>query len=149
MKTIERALIVVTLVLLMAKVIYRNVDGLLFITLSMLTVYYFWFGFYLLNNLTFRHILRRSTYFQVSKVRIVGSIGASIFLSILVLGILFRLIEYNENASLITFGLISAAGVIIVSLVNYHIRKNQFFLDIVFKFAHWGMLGLIIHVLHY
>ena len=148
MKYIERVLIIVTIILLMAKVLFRDVEILLFMILSLLIFYYCCFGFFLLNNLTFRHIFRKSTYFEISKLRIVSSISASIFLSILVLCILFLLIDGEANLFLSAFGLLSTAAVIIVSLINYQIQKNHFYLDIVFKFAHWGVLGLIIHAFY-
>lgn len=148
MKSIERVLIIITIILLIIKMILGDVDVLLFITLSLLTFYYCCFGFYLLNNLTFSHIFKKSTYFQISTLRIVWSVGASLFLSILVLGILFSLIEDKGNLFLTVFGLISAAIVILVSLLNYRIKKNQFYLDIVFKLAHWCVLGLVIHAIY-
>lgn len=150
MKAIERVLVIIFLLLLVVKLLYENVvDSILFIILSSLTIYYYCLGFFLLNRISFDQIFKRSSYEHISTLRIIGSIGASMFLSSLVFGILFKLMEYKASVNLMVIGLISVALVIIISLVKYQLGKDRFYMNVVFKFAHWAVLGTIIYTLFF
>jgi len=149
MRAIERVLVIIVVLLLIARLLFGNVEVILFITLSLLSIFYYCLGFFILNNLSFQHIFKRSTYKHISILRIIGSIGASMLLSSLVVGILFKIMKYEGSVNLIVTGLISVAVVILISLVKYQFGKDRFYLDVVFKFAHWAVLGLIVHAIFY
>lgn len=150
MKAIERVLVIIFLLLLVVKLLYDNVvDSILFIILSSLTIYYYCLGFFLLNSLGFDDIFKKSSYEHISTLRVIGSIGASMFLAFLVFGILFKLMQYEGSVNLMVIGLISVVLVIIISLVKYKIGKDRFYMNVVFKFAHWAVLGAIIYALFF
>lgn len=149
MKDTERVLIVLSVLLLVVKMLFGGVDIFIFIILSVLTLYYYCLGFFLLNNIHFEEILKRSAYRHISPVRIIGSIAASMFLSSLIVGILFKLMEYEGNLHLLAIGLMAVATVLLISLVKYLLTKDRFYLNVIFRFAHWEVLGLIIQAINF
>jgi hypothetical protein len=146
MKDIERVSVVLLVLFLLAKFLFRfDVDVILFISFTFLAVYYYILGFFLLNDFTFKSIFKKSSYGKLSTMRILGSIGASIFLSSLLISILFIIMRYEGGLNQFLIGITSVVIVIIISLVKYQTKKDPFYMKVVLKFSLWAALGIVIY----
>src|SRR5258706_11537060 len=98
MKIIERASLIISLVgFLLKLLLIRTGNPTLIISASLLSFIYFYFGFALLNNIGFRAMFKKASYANISIGRILGAIGVGLFLSIVLIGILFKLQIWNGS----------------------------------------------------
>lgn len=63
-------------------------------SLMSLSCLYFFLGFSFLNNIRLRNILKKESYSDLSTLRIIGAIVAGVNLSVLLIGLLFRLMRW-------------------------------------------------------
>lgn len=78
---------------------------LIALSLICLSVHYLVCGFFLFNDIRLRDGFRRSSYKEITALKIVGSIISSIVLSVLIAGILYRLLYWDGNMMILLFTL--------------------------------------------
>lgn len=145
MKWTERVSIVLIVLLLLARFFTSSVDVMLFILFTFLSIYYYGLGFFLLNDLRLKDIFKKSSYTKISTLRILGSILAPMFLSSLLIGILYILMRYEGSLNMFFTGLTSVVIVIIISLIKYQTKKDPFYKKVVLKFSLWAALAIIVY----
>lgn len=94
---------------------------------------YFYLGFALLNGIRFRNILKAESYKGVGPWRIAIAIGTGIALSNLTMGFMFSILSYPMAETLLTFGMVLAAIMIILALIRNARDKNQFYRNIILR----------------
>lgn len=94
---------------------------------------YFYLGFALLNGIRFRNILKAESYTGVGPWRIAIAIGTGIALSNLTMGFMFSILSYPMAETLLTFGMVLAAIMIILALIRNARDKNQFYRNIILR----------------
>lgn len=121
MKIIERATIIIAFLgFLLKLLLVRSGMSIFIIGSSLLSCIYFYFGFALLNGIGFRTMFKKTSYTNINAGRIIGAIGVGIFLSIISIGVLFKLQIWNGSREMLTIGAtglfmtLMAAGVVLL-----------------------------------
>lgn len=124
MKKAELYLVGITIVALILKIF--RIPGnsiLLILSLSALSSMYFYFGILLFNGIRLREIFKKDSYLNLSKKRLIGSLVLGISLSILVIGILFKIELWPRANNMLLPGLFLL--VIILITLFYFNGKNK------------------------
>lgn len=104
---------------------------------------YFYLGFALLNGIRFRNILKAESYKGVGPWRIAIAIGTGIALSNLTMGFMFSILSYPMAETLLTFGMVLAAIMIILALIKNARDKNQFYRNIILRCLVFLIIGVV------
>ena len=120
---------------------------LMILSLGTLSFFYFYFGFAILNGITLRNIFKKKCYSGISSMRIVGAIGVGISLSMLNIGILFKLMSWPGSSFMLLVGLISISVFFAYSLIKIIINRSSFYANILFRTAFFGSIGLLLLIL--
>lgn len=118
---------------------------LLIVAFSTISLLYFYFAFALFNNIPFGKILQKSSYHGISAVKIIGSIGAGLALSLMVMGMLYKIMWWPGAAILSTMGIISLLPVGVVVFIKYLSDNASYYSDILKRVAIYGITGLVLH----
>lgn len=117
---------------------------LLIIALTALAVLYFYFGFALLNHIPLRKLFRKESYRSVSTMRIFGAIAAGTALSMVVVGILFKLLRWPGAHEMLLIGLMGLALVFAVAGIRYIGSRAAFYPSLFVRLALFGGVGLLL-----
>lgn len=109
--------------------------------LIILGVFYYFFGFALLNNIPPEGIFRSGSYKGISPLRIFGSVLAGMAISLVPLTVLFKLGEYPMGGTLSLLAGISTILVLIIMAILYFMQKKKIHLENTIRF---GIAFLII-----
>src|SRR5271169_521226 len=105
MKILERGSIILSVIGFLMKIMrISGGNELLMIGMTLLAFIYFYLGFALLNNVAVKDIFKKSSY--PNSLRVVGAMGVGIFLSIVAIGILFKLLILTGATEMITIGVV-------------------------------------------
>ena len=94
---------------------------------------YFYFGFALFNGIRLRNIFKVDSYKGVGPWRIAIAIGTGIALSNLTIGFMFSIRSYPMAETLLIFGIVLAAIMIILTLIINARDKNPFYRNIIMR----------------
>ncbi len=111
--------------------------GLPLIALSLicLSVHYLLCGFFLFNDIRLRDCFKRSSYKEITALKIIGSLVSAVVLSVLIAGILYRLLYTDGNMMILIFTL-SLNVVFTLSLAfTVSIRHIAFYKNILIRSA--------------
>ena len=149
MKYVELFLIFVAIVC-----IYLHSDlvvgagALLVITLSILSMFYQFFGFALLNGIGLRKLFRKKTYQDTSAMSFVGAaVTGFMVLSIAPLALLFNFMSYSGASEMITIGMAALIVTNAVALIIWLVKKAKNCLLILKRTVPFT-LALIVFVIH-
>src|SRR5882762_1302875 len=105
MKVIERATLIISFLSFLLKLLLvRSAIPVFIISISLLSCIYFYFGFALLNGIGFQAMFKKASYVGISSGRMIGAIGVGFFLSVILIGILFKLQIWMGSVEMITIG---------------------------------------------
>lgn len=114
------------------------VTVLIFMTLAIL----YYFGFALFNNIRFREIFKTSSYRSTNSKRIIGAIALGFSLSMVTIGMLFKLQLWTGAASQLTIGIIFLTAIFLIALFRYLKSKDEFYVPLFKRMAVVGGFGL-------
>jgi hypothetical protein len=119
--------------------------GVLFtlITLLALSTLYFYLGFALFNGIRLRKIFKKESYAGINALRIVGCIGTGMALSLLVIGLLFKLLAWPGSFINLLAGLFFVTVVLIISIIKFIMTKSSFYKLIIIRCAIFFIIGFI------
>jgi hypothetical protein len=117
------------------------------LTLSILSVIYFVFGFALFNDIRFRDIFNAKSFQGISTTRIIGSIAAGISLSITLVGILFKIQSLPGATFELMSGLFFLIIVSIIGAAQFLRTKSKFYIGIFKRALLIGGFGLTLILL--
>lgn len=116
---------------------------LLILSMASLSCMYFYFGFALFNGIRLRKIFKKESYLGVSTWRIVGAVCTGIALSLLLMGILFKLLRW-PGAAINLLAAFCLVPIVIISIVRYFKNHSVFYLRIFKRLAVFVSLGLFL-----
>ena len=145
MKIAEKLLPLLAILALIMKIFHLpGASVLLIVSLNALAVLYY-MGFLLFNEIEFKSIFKKESYEHISKKRLFGSIIVGILLSIIHVGILFKL-QFNPGAKvMLQDGLTGLAIATIVALIYYYKNKSTFYKRVLKRIAIIGIFGLVLN----
>ena len=114
------------------------------LSLSFLSILYCYFGFAILNGISFRKIFKKSSYIGISSMRIVGAIGAGIGLSTAIIGVLFKFMSWPGAYLMLMIGLLSMSVFFAYALVKFFIDKSSFYTNLLLRTAFFGGIGVFL-----
>lgn len=145
MNKLEKIAAVVVLVALVLKLTLIPGGGILMVlSLSVLGFIYYPMGFALFNQIGFRQILKKDSYKGLSALRIMGAIGVGAALSVVCVGILFKLQHWTGSGFNLMVGLIVSSILLVVALIKYLATKAEFYRRIITRLVIIGGFGLML-----
>ncbi len=117
---------------------------LLTVGFSFLSLLYFFVGFALFSGIGFRGMLKSSSYSELSALKVLGFVGAGWSLSMLCLGILFKIQHWPGSEVQLVSGLITALVSSVVALFKFMKGKQKVYRKMLVRFLILGSIGLII-----
>ncbi|SFT40418.1 hypothetical protein SAMN05216474_0373 [Lishizhenia tianjinensis] len=146
MRTLEKILILLFVLTLGLQFFLIAGTTLLFVLVAMLlSCIYFYLGFAVLNGVRFRSIFKKAAYEEFKGKEIAFAIGIGLSLSTLVIGILFKALQWPGAEFMLQFGL--GSGLILLLAVVLFFRKNNpvFFKFNTLRIGIFGLLGIIFY----
>lgn len=120
MKRIEIWLLAITISAFILKVFsVAGADALMGISLSATAMAYYPFGLFIINSIPLKKVFKRESYRGISFLRGFGSVVTGISLSIVIVGIMFKLLLSPGASVMLSVGLISSALVLSIALYKY------------------------------
>jgi len=134
MKKLEMILIIGAVVGLLMSLFDIPLNSLIvsvfFVALGLL---FFYFGFALFNGIRLRNIFKAGSFKGVGPWKIAIAIGTGIALSNLTIGFMFSILSYPMAETLLAFGIVLAAIMIILALIKNARDKNPFYRNIIMR----------------
>jgi hypothetical protein len=125
MKLLEKITFAFSLIGIVLKLLLiRSGNPTLIISASLLSSIYFYFGFALVNGVGFRAMFKKASYAAISGIRIVAGIGLGVFLSIVVIGSLFKLQIWMGSIEMITIGSTGLLVTVLAASVVFLIKRK-------------------------
>jgi hypothetical protein len=146
MNKLEKTLVIVTLVALILK--YLAVPGMsLFVVIGLLglAVLYFYFGFALFNSIGFKGIFKKDSYIEISKYKIFAAIIVGVALSMICIGLLFKVQHWFGFTMYLYAGLALSFVMLIIAVFKYN-SFNKLLLIRLIPFSLLGALAMIIKI---
>ncbi len=100
---------------------------LLSISLSILACIYNPLGIFYFNKIPIRRMFKKEYYEGISVLRLVGAAAGGIVLSILSVGMLFKLLQLPGSGVMLTVGLIPGSILFLVVLIKFFINTSATF----------------------
>ncbi len=114
------------------------------LTLSILSMIYFYLGFALFNDIRLRKIFKKDSYKEISSLRILGAVGVGLALSMTTIGLMFKFQSWPGADFNLGAGLLGLLIVTIIGLIKYSKNKSDFYTRIFKRVTILGGLGLIL-----
>ncbi len=121
--------------------------ALLVLTLLILSIIYFYFGFALFNDIRFRLIFKKDSYKGLSPLKIIGALAAGFVLSTTIQGIMFKFQSWPGADFILGAGLVGLSIVTIIGIIKFLKNKSDFYMGILKRTIIVGGLGLILMVM--
>jgi hypothetical protein len=140
MNKLEKTLVIVTLFALILK--YLAVPGMsLFAVIGFLglAVLYFYFGFALFNGIGFKGIFKKESYIEISKFKIFAAILVGVALSMICIGLLFKVQHWFGFAMYLYAGLTLSFVMLIIAVLKY----NSFYKLLLIRLIPFSLLGAL------
>ncbi|SEM12548.1 hypothetical protein SAMN04487910_4192 [Aquimarina amphilecti] len=118
-------------------------NELIILSLFGLSCLYFYFGFALFNNVSFREIFKKESYKNVSTKRIIGAIAAGFSISIVLLGMLFRVFRWPFGNQLLIIGVNFLNIVFIIGFVKIIKENRTFYKRLLIRVVFYAILGYV------
>ncbi|WP_103071439.1 hypothetical protein [Aquimarina sediminis] len=110
------------------------------ISLLTLSCIYFYFGFALFNRVQFLDIFKKSSFTGISTVSILGAIGAGVALSIVLVGILFKIFRWPFASQNLLIGGIMISVISIFSFVRFLKNGKRVYKEILVRSLLFGSI---------
>lgn len=144
MKKVEQILVIISILsFFMSLLLDRGAMIVVLLLLSLASIY-FYLSFALFNDIRFRRIFKSDSYKDVSGTRILGTIILGIFLSLTIIGLIFKFMNLTGAAFNLYGGLAGLLIATIVTAIFYLKSKSGYFLKILTRTLLFGVLGLVL-----
>lgn len=148
MKKLELILAILIVVSALAKFFLIQISdyGILF-GCTLLAMIYFYLGFALFNNIGFRKIFKKDSYVNINAGRIIGAIGSGVALSIVIIGIQFKLLTLAGSIEMLLIGTTSLAVIMLIAGGIYLFKykgKSDFYRGIFIRAIPVFVIGLVL-----
>ena len=120
---------------------------IMLLSLTTLSIIYFYLSFALFNGVKGRSIFKKSSYVDLKTMRIVGSILTGIALAMTITGISFMIFKWPGARVNLQIGIIALSMVIIIYSIKYLRDKEAFYFSILKRTIAFGIVGIILLLL--
>ncbi|PQJ12665.1 hypothetical protein CJD36_002665 [Flavipsychrobacter stenotrophus] len=136
MKFLEKVFTIMALIGVLIKLAGLT-GGLPLIALSLicLSIHYLLCGFFLFNDIRLRDCFKRSSYKEITALKIIGSLVSAVVLSVLIAGILYRLLYTDGNMMILIFTLALNVVFTLSLAFTVSIRHIAFYKNILIRSA--------------
>ena len=117
---------------------------LITLVLTILACFYYFFGFAFFNNIKLKNIFSSKSYEGISALRIIGSIATGWILSIVCIGILFKIMHWTGRITLLLAGSIMIFLLTSSVLYRFFQTKSNFYKTIFLRITIIGGLGILL-----
>ncbi len=126
MKKIEAtSLLVITFLLIYRVFVGMEVHVFLRVLLTLLAIFYLWFGFFLFNRLGFKDLLKKKEIRKVSAMRVVSSIVAGLLYSFSLIALMFAVNFYQGMQGMMLLALILNLSMLALSVLFFAFYKKD------------------------
>ena len=144
MRNFEKIILGLAILSLILKFFLLSGGGILCVlSLSTLSVFYFYLGFAYFNDLKFKEIFKSSSYNNISRKRIIGGLGAGITLAILMIGLLFKFMHWRGQSMDFVLGLILAIIIILTIIIKTKGQFDSYYKMIVKRLISIGLFSFV------
>jgi hypothetical protein len=148
MKKLELILAIITLIAIAMKLsLMFGGSSLASITMILLSLIYFPFGFAFLNQIPMRKIFIKNAYKAMTSMRIIYAIGVGLSFSAICLGILFKLNSWPGSNQNLIVGLVLLVIILVISLfrnIKFGYENNSFIFRRIGIISILGIIFLIL-----
>ena len=145
MKIAERILIVLAIAGLIMRFFHIPGGAVLTIfPLAILGWIYLIFGFILFNNIKFRKIFKKESYNGISGLRLAYAILTGLALSVIVIGIVFKMMFWPGSYINLLFGIVTVGTALTVAAIKFIANKQIFYRNMLFRLTPYLVVGLIL-----
>tara|TARA_B100000780_G_C21122411_1_gene454784 strand:+ start:1782 stop:2369 length:588 start_codon:yes stop_codon:yes gene_type:complete len=119
-------------------------EGLTVLSLLLVSMLYFAFGFALFNKVGLRDLAKKDAFKGISQNRIIGAVLIGLSLSTAVIGILFKIQSWpgsSFNLGLGLFGLLIGS---IVGLIKYQKTNSPYYTSIFKRVGFYGSIAFVL-----
>ena len=120
---------------------------LLILAIGILSIIYFGLGFLFCFDFSFRKLLANNSKQTFSTLKIFGGIATGLSLSIILVGILFRILNYPGATVMLLVGVISLSALTIIAIFKKTKKSDRFYSTILYRAALYGIISLVILVI--
>lgn len=114
--------------------------------MGMLSIFYYVLSFALFNGIKLRNIFKKASYQHTNAKKIVGAIGLGISLSILIIGILFKLQGLPGATPMLTIGLLTTGLILIVASIFFLRNRTAFYKRVFVRGVVYFFLGALLYL---
>lgn len=142
MKVIEWVLLFLFLIGLTMK--FSLIPGgsvLIIFSLTILSFLYCWLSFFFLNNIRLREVFKKSAYKGIGPKRWIYVVVSGMSVSILILGIIFKLMFWPGGEIIVCMGAILSLFIFILALLKFGDTKERFYKKIILRFFPYVFVG--------
>lgn len=145
MKLIEKLIGILSIILIVSQLAnyISSLNVVIILCLLLLSSLYFALGFALFNNIRLRNIFKKESYKGISTLRIIGTIGAGIALSIIVIGVQFKFYSWPFRNQHLIIGLSLLAIITIPVIIKFITTNGLFYRNLLIRFFIIGSVGFI------
>lgn len=141
MKKAEIVLIGIAILALLMKFAHLPGSGLLlFVSFSLLAMVYMFFGFALFNNSESSELFKSISHKKISTIRVIGSIGTGLALSVSIQGVLFKIQSYPGALMMLSIGLFGLVIIAIISLIKTQKDTGNYYSTILKRVVIFGII---------
>lgn len=148
MRNFERILLGIALLSLILKFFLITGGGILCVlSFSVLSGFYFYLGFAYFNDLKMSQIFKSSSYKMISNKRLIGGICSGLALSILLIGFMFKLMQWPGQTMNLILGLLCTFVILAIIVITTKGKIDLYYKRILIRLALTGLLGLFFIVI--
>ncbi len=114
---------------------------------STLAMAYFYVSVVMFNKIPLRQAFKKDAYKGISIFRIIGSVGTGMALSVLVVGMVFKIMYWPNGDYMLLLGIVFCLISIVVSIIKYTSKRDIFYKRLLFRLSGWVVVGIILYVL--
>ncbi len=133
--------IVIALMIIRLFIYSTILDKIIVILTMLLSLVYFGLSFTLLNNIRLREVFKKESYKGISALKIIGTIGTGIILSMICIYCLFKFMRWPMANSGLIISLISLTIPIIITAIKALLSKSKFYSKFLIRLLIFGVIG--------
>ena len=143
MKLTEKILVALSILAIVLKLLLIPGGSVLFVlAISILSCIYFALGFALFNGIRLRKMFKKESYSNTSALKIIGAICMGFVLSMVSIGIMFKLQMWPGAGPMLIVGAPPMFIILIIVFVKFILTKHKFYLNALIRCGIFTLFGI-------
>lgn len=143
----RKAEIIFTVLAILGTILsFSTVPGgsfLIIISCTVLSSLYLYLGFALFNTIRLRNIFKKQSYSGLSALRIIGGIAVGFVLSIVVIGLMFRIMVWEGSTIMLIVSIVPVSILTVIALIKFARKKDTFYIGILKRVVPYTALAVL------